>query len=141
MHHLRNLKGKAMKITHRQRAILWIGLFALTITLFSSLRVQANEDSIPKFVLIKLTRDQASAMCSSQVFTECMGFTQEKCEALSEQAIELCLAPLPDDIDPTTLQNSTLEECPQEIYKKEGFTEEKAKQCFAEGLAAAQKQQ
>jgi len=98
----------------------------------------AAGDDIPKFVLIKLTRDQAGTMCASKTFTECMGFTQEKCVALSEQAIELCLAPLPDEISPDTLKNSTLEECPQQIYKKEGFTEEKAKTCFAKGVEAAQ---
>jgi len=41
----------------------------------------------------------------------------------------------------TAPKNSTLEECPQKIYKKEGFTEEKAKSCFAKGVEAAQKKE
>lgn len=107
-----------------------------SVSSFSVSSFAADQTPIPKFLLIKLTRDQASAMCSSEVFTQCMEFTEEKCSDLSEQAIELCLAPLPDEIDPETLQNSTLEECPQQIYKKENLSEEKAKMCFQKAMKA-----
>ena len=110
----------------------------ITLSAFFS-AAQAAEGDIPKFVLIQLTRDQASATCSSEVFTQCMGFTEEKCVALSEEAIKMCLDPLPAEINPQTLANSTLEDCPQEIYKKEGFTEEKAKMCFSEALESTEK--
>jgi len=128
---------KLIKLVQR---VGMLACLAFTSVSFSVPSLAAGND-IPKFVLIKLTRDQANAMCSSSAFTECMGFSAEKCVALSEEAIELCLAPLPDEINPETLQNSTLEACPQKIYQKEGFTEDKAKMCFAKGLEAAQKKE
>lgn len=94
------------------------------------------QEKIPKFVLIQLTLDQTSTLCGSEVFTQCMEFSQARCVELAEKAIEQCLVPLPDQIDPKLLQNESLEQCPQEIYSKEGLSEEKAKGCFNLALEA-----
>jgi len=92
------------------------------------------QDNISKFLLIKLTREQSMVFCESDVFTDCMGFSQQQCAALSESAINTCLEPLPDRIDPETLSNDTLEACPLKIYEEAGFSEEKAKSCFAQAV-------
>ena len=94
------------------------------------------QDAIPKFLLIKLTQDQQKTICGSEVFTQCMGFDQDQCLALSNTAIETCLGPLPDEIDPLTLQNETLENCPNKIYAEAGFAEDQAKMCFEKAMAA-----
>ena len=105
-----------------------IALLSLPATVFA-------EEPIPKFLLVKLTRDQSSAICSSQAFTQCMGFDQKQCMMVSEKAIETCLGPLPDKIDPTKLQNGTLEACPQKVYQDAGYSEDKAKECFDKAMA------
>lgn len=106
-----------------------IALISIPATVFA-------EEPIPKFLLVKLTRDQSSTICSSEVFTQCMGFDQKECMVVAEKAIETCLGPLPDEIDPTKLQNGTLEACPQKVYQDAGYSEDKAKLCFDEAMAA-----
>lgn len=104
--------------------------FVLATSLVQPSSAEANE--ISKFLLIQMSRDQSAAFCKSESYTQCMGFTEERCMELAEKAINQCLAPLPDKIDPTKLENSVLEDCPKGVYKEAGFEEEKAKQCFLE---------
>ena len=116
----------------------FVTLITLALVAFISLPVVVHaEEPIPKFLLVKLTRDQSSVICSSEVFTQCMGFDQKECLTVSEKAIDTCLGPLPDEIDPTKLQNGTLEACPHKVYEEAGYSEEKAKECFDKAMAAA----
>lgn len=115
------------------KQLLLIGPITAVVVTGSS----TAQENIPKFLLIKLTRDQAGAMCSSDVFTQCMGFDSKMCLDVSEKAIETCLGPLPDEIKPETLENATLEACPQKIYAEAGFSEEKAKMCFDKAMEAS----
>lgn len=113
--------------------ILTIGLLLIGVAPVSL----TAQDAIPKFLLIQLTRDQSATMCASDTFTQCMGFAPEICLKLAESAVETCLGPLPDEIDPQTLENSSLEMCPQKVYRDAGYTEEKAKVCFDLAMQAA----
>lgn len=112
------------------------GLLALPLLVGSSLSVPrlAQAEDIPKYLLLKLTRDQSRVFCSSEVFTQCMGFSETQCIDISEKAIEQCLGPLPAQIDPLNLDNDVLEQCPQQVYAKEGFSEEKAKECYEKAV-------
>lgn len=110
-------------------------LFSLIATI--SLPVSVNaEEPIPKFLLVKLTRDQSTAICASEVFTQCMGFDLKQCLTVAERAILTCLGPLPDQIEPSKLSNGTLEACPQKVYAEAGYSEEKAEGCFDKAMAA-----
>jgi len=112
-------------------------LFVIVLTLSSVAlsKSAAAQDKIPKSALIQLTLQQTSTLCASQIFTACMAFTQERCNTMAEGAVEKCLFPLPDEIDPKLLQNSTLENCPKEHYASEGYSEEKARICFEKAMA------
>ncbi len=96
----------------------------------------AAQQEISKFLLIKMVRDTAGAMCTSEEFAQCMGFSQTQCQALNEKAIDTCFGPLPETINLEELENSTLEECPQQVYADAGFTEDKAKICFDKAMEA-----
>jgi len=109
---------------------------ALALCIGSIVGLAMAQDAIPKILLIKLTQDQQNTICASEIFTQCMGFDQEQCLALSNTAIETCLGPLPDQIDPLTLQNETLENCPHKVYADAGFAEDQAKICFDKAMAA-----
>ena len=93
-----------------------------------------SEDKLSKYLLIKLSREQSAVLCQSEVFTQCMAFTETQCFELSEKALEACMGPLPDTINLAELQNETLEECPKAVYEEAGFAEEKAQQCLQEAL-------
>lgn len=110
-------------------------MFAAALVVSAPMLVYADE--ISKFVLIKLSRDQAHTICKEEVYTQCMGFTEQSCIALADKAIDQCLGSLPDQIKLETLQNSQLEACPHAVYKEAGYEEEKAKMCFDEAAAAA----
>jgi len=94
-------------------------------------QASAAEDSIPKFVLMEMIRESNGLLCQSESFTQCMGFTVERCMELIDESIKACIAPLPDNINPEELQNATLEDCPEKVYSDAGFTKEKSEMCFA----------
>lgn len=96
--------------------------------------VSSQDQSISRTLLIKLSRDQGQALCGSQAFTQCMGFTEETCLALSEDAIQQCLVPLPERIGLDQLQNDAIEECPKNVYADAGYSEEKAGVCFDKAM-------
>jgi len=87
-------------------------------------------DGIPKFMIVQMAADNATVLCQSEGFTQCMGFTLERCHELKDEAIDTCLGPLPDTINPAELQNESLEACPRKVYADAGFPEEKAEMCF-----------
>lgn len=95
---------------------------------------QSQDQSLSRFLLIKLARDQSDVLCNSSVFTQCMGFTQTQCMELSEKSIEQCLLPLPERIELEMLENETIENCPKQIYHDAGYDDEKAQNCLAEAL-------
>ncbi len=109
-----------------------VALVVLCVSSFT--QAQENPDKLSKLVLMKLSRDQSMALCQSDVFTQCMGFDQQQCLALSEQALQKCLGPLPDTIKLADLQNETLEACPQTVYSDAGYSEEKAQSCLEDAL-------
>ncbi len=96
--------------------------------------VSSQDQSVSRTLLIKLARDQGQTLCGSSAFTQCMGFTQEACLALSEESILQCLAPLPERIGLAELQNDIIEECPKNVYEEAGYPEEKAGACFDEAI-------
>lgn len=118
------------QLTVSGKAPVWVGLMFGVIGSSMLASTAGAQDTIPKFVLIKMTLDQTSTLCASPTFTQCMEFSETRCNELANMAVEQCLAPLPDQIDPKLLQNESLEQCPQEIYTKEGLSEEKARGCF-----------
>ena len=113
--------------------------FLLIAAIATPLLVYGNE--ISKFVLIKMSKDQAYTICREDVYTQCMGFTEQRCMTLADKAIDQCLGPLPDQINLANLQNDQLEACPKAVYAEAGFTEEKAEVCFDKAAAAAAKSQ
>ena len=92
------------------------------------------QDKVSKFLIMKLSREQSQVLCASEVFTQCMGFVEARCLEISEQALEQCIAPLPDTIVLTELDNDVLEACPQSVYADAGFSNEKAVACLEEAL-------
>jgi len=122
----------------KNRSILQTTTKAMALSVFASMAMaaplvasaQTAEDGIPKFLLMKMAADNASVLCQSEGFTQCMGFSFERCHELKDEAIETCLGPLPDTINPTELQNDSLEACPRKVYADAGFPEEKAEMCF-----------
>ncbi len=124
---------KSTTIKNRINAKTLVSVMMAGLVAGSVIPVTAQEpEPIPKFLLIKLTRDQFSSMCGTPEFTQCMGFDEQQCLEISNKAIDTCLGPLPAAIDPTALENDALEACPQKVFNEAGFAEEKAKQCFAE---------
>lgn len=89
---------------------------------------------IPRDALVDMSRAQSRLVCSSEIFLGCMGFDGSMCLSLSESAIEQCLMPLPAEIDPTTLDNETLEACPKAVYAKAGYDESRAASCLEKAL-------
>ena len=109
--------------------IITLGFCAL-ITLTIPGVVTSQDESLSRTLLIKLSRDQYQTLCGSEVFTQCMGFSQQQCLSISEDAIEQCLTPLPERIALDQLDNELIEACPRQVYEDAGYTEEKAAQCF-----------
>jgi len=89
---------------------------------------------IPRDAIIDMTRAQSGVICSSEIFLGCMGFDGTTCLSLSESAIDRCLAPLPAEIDPATLDNATLESCPMAVYEEAGYGRLEADACFSKAL-------
>lgn len=110
--------------------------FVATLLATASMPVlaQTQPHTLSKLVLMQLSRDQSQVLCQSEVFTQCMGFARSECLDLSEKALEKCLAPLPDTINLSELQNDTLEACPQTVYTEAGYTEERALTCLQQAL-------
>jgi hypothetical protein len=107
------------------------------LTLAQPMAGFAQDQNIPKNALIQMVRDNASFLCKTPTFTQCMGFSQQRCDELTDVAIDTCLRPLPDSINPAELKNESLEDCPQKVYADAGFSEDKAKMCFDEAVQAA----
>lgn len=63
-----------------------------------------------------------------------MAFTEQQCIDLSEKAVEKCLQPLPERIDPAQLPNDAIEACPKQVYEDAGYPDEKAKACLEAAL-------
>jgi hypothetical protein len=108
---------------------------ATAATMALQVHAQQGHEKISKELLINLSREQSNVLCESSVFTSCMGFDKEACFDLSEEAVQQCLAPLPDTIKLAELQNESLESCPQEVYAKAGYTDEKAQACLQKALS------
>ncbi len=98
---------------------------------------QDETQTIPKYVLIQMADDSASTLCKTPEFTQCMGFTEQRCSELKDEAINTCLGPLPENIDLTELKNESLEDCPQKVYADAGYSKDKAAMCFDEAAQAA----
>ena len=96
--------------------------------------VFSQDQSLSRFLLIKLSRDQTAVLCGSEQFTQCMGFTEKECLVLGEKAIEQCLMPLPERIELDQLSNDTIESCPRLVYEEAGYSDEKAQECLAGAL-------
>lgn len=92
------------------------------------------QDKVSKFLIMKLSRDQSQILCTSEVFTRCMGFVEARCLEISEQALEQCIAPLPETIILSELENDVLEACPQKVYADAGYSNEKAVECLQKAL-------
>ncbi len=119
-----------------KNAVLLSAIASITM----AMPAMANEkDKIPKYLLVKMAADNSNVLCSSEAFTQCMGFTAQRCVELGQEAIDTCLGPLPDSIDPEQLQNESLEACPRKVYDDAGFPEEKAEMCFQEVAGAPPK--
>jgi len=118
--------------TTRKGGRVLLGLVAATLLMPVS--VYAQDTALSRFLLIEMSREQNAVLCGSAVFTQCMAFTEEQCLALSEKAVEKCLMPLPERIEPETLQNASIEACPRDVYADAGYTDEKAQKCLAEAL-------
>ncbi len=118
------------------KRVVVLKLSVLLAVVLSAVSVQlfAQNDSLDKFLLIKLSREKSQVLCQSEVFTQCMGMKPQQCTDLSEKAIEQCLGPLPETINLKDLQNATLESCPKEVYEEAGFTDEKAQACLQEAM-------
>lgn len=89
---------------------------------------------IPRSALVDMTRAQSRVICASESFLGCMAFDGKECTALSEAAISQCLMTLPEQIDPRTLDQQTLERCPVAIYERAGHDESKAQACFEQAV-------
>lgn len=94
----------------------------------------AQEPSVSRILLIKLSREQSAVLCGSSVFTECMGFTKSECTEISEQAVQQCLMPLPETINLTELDNEAIEACPKKVFDDAGYKEDKALECLENAM-------
>ncbi|MBX2882951.1 MAG: hypothetical protein KTR32_23570 [Granulosicoccus sp.] len=119
-------------ISHSCRNSLRV-LLVISMT-FVSMKDSVSNDMIPRSLLIDMIRSQYSAMCVSDSFASCMGFSQDQCIELSESAVTKCLMPLPEMIHPDKLKNRVLEACPQQVFENAGFSEKKAVECFDKAM-------
>lgn len=93
-----------------------------------------DTEKLAKALMIELSREQSQVLCQSAEFTSCMGFSEQACLDLSEEALQQCIMPLPDTIILSNLNSEVLEMCPQEVYAKAGYSNEKATDCLLEIL-------
>jgi len=129
-----------MKITELNRsgsnlATVRRCLFAAIVCCIGLGSVVVAQEKISKLLLIKISRDQSQVLCTSEIFTQCMGFTETACLDLSEKALEQCILPLPDTIVLAELDNDTLESCPKTVYADAGYADEKAVECLQKALS------
>ena len=101
--------------------------------------IAQSKKLIPRSLLVDMARSQYTALCQSEAFAQCMGFTSEACLALSEEVVSQCLLPLPEEISPEALENSALEACPITIFSDAGYSEQQAEVCFDSAMAQTPK--
>lgn len=90
------------------------------------------QELLARELLVQMSRNQSSLLCGLNSFTECMNFSEKECLALSEQAIKQCLMPLPEKINPSELENYSIEACPKKVYEDAGYSDDKAQACLQE---------
>lgn len=93
-----------------------------------------SQDAVPRDVLENMARSQYDVLCGSDAFVACMGFSESACQDLADSAIKQCLLPLPEEIDPSQLDNDAIELCPKLVFEDAGFSDEKAAACFIEAI-------
>ena len=103
---------------------------AATVAITTLSTPLAAQETLARELLVQMSRNQSTMLCSIKSFTECMEFTEKECLALSEQAIEQCLLPLPEKIIMSELENDSIEACPKKVYEDAGYGDEKAKACL-----------
>lgn len=123
--------------TSKSRAAI-AGL-ALASSIWCSGSLAQAPDTLARGLLVDMARSQYAVMCQSEVFSSCMGFAPQACLDLSESAIEMCLMPLPEEVNLQELDNAALEACPKDIFADAGYTEDKAKMCFDKAMEAEAK--
>lgn len=111
-----------------------VAAFSLAVFAWLPSSVSSQDENLSRDLLIELARDQSRVLCSSEVFTQCMGFSEEQCLDLSEQSIDQCLAPLPETISLKLLQNETIENCPKKVYDDAGYKDEQAQVCLGKAM-------
>ncbi|MFK7855343.1 MAG: hypothetical protein AB8B79_14565 [Granulosicoccus sp.] len=113
-----------------------VAALALASSLWCSGSLAQDQDTLARGLLVDMARSQYSVMCQSEVFASCMGFAAQACLDLSESAIEMCLMPLPEEVNLQELDNAALESCPKDIFADAGYSEDKAKMCFDKAMEA-----
>jgi hypothetical protein len=108
------------------------GSIAVVCVLISVPAVLSAQESLPRELLVQMYKDQSSQLCTLKSFTQCMNFSEKECLALSEQAVQQCLMPLPEKIILSELKNDSIEACPKQVYEDAGYSDEKAKACLLE---------
>lgn len=121
-------------IKSMKKNTLSTALFIALAVSASNITVGQSEDMIQRALLVDMARSQYNTLCGSEIFKQCMGFTDASCSDLSSTAIEQCLLTLPEEISPETLDNSALESCPKQVFEEAGFTEEQAGICFDKAM-------
>lgn len=122
---------------HGYKKLLPMGLLAgaLSVLVAATSGVIAQDtDKLSKFLLIELSREQSQVLCQSEVFTSCMGFSEQTCFDLSEKALQQCIVPLPDTVFLRDLNSEVLEVCPQAVYSEAGYSNDKAAACLQKAL-------
>lgn len=114
--------------------LLFIAALSIIGTVWGQAPQAQSREMIPRALLVDMARQQYSVLCQSEVFAQCMGFDTQQCLSLSEAAIRQCLLPLPEQINPEELDNSSLESCPTRLFAEAGFTEEMAGDCYDEAM-------
>lgn len=122
--------SEAIRTRHLNSILIGVLALAVAATGFGGWAVAQDKEKISKFLLLKLSRDQSQVLCTAEVFTSCMGFSEQVCFEVSEKALEQCIVPLPDTIFLQDLSNDVLEACPQKVYADAGYSEEKAAACL-----------
>lgn len=115
--------------------IVWFATFVAILVLVSPVAVK-SKDTVPRDILENMARSQYDVLCGSEVFVACMGFSEMACQDLANTAIEQCLLPLPEEINPEQLDNGAIESCPRLVFEDAGFSDEKAARCFDEAIKA-----
>lgn len=129
---LRRLQSAVKTVANSLRLTLSAGWIAVTCAVAAISTPLSAQELLARELLVQMSRDQGSMLCSLKSFTDCMAFTKKQCLDLSEQAIKQCLMPLPEKIIPSELENDSIEACPKKVYEDAGYSDEKAKACLQE---------